>query len=278
MYILSVFQKVHYEENDGTSLGVGYFVILVVLGLIAITTYLIIDRIKTNKWKKGIFPLDLKFNKENILQVYICLSASMIRRDIKSHLVKTDYTIDYFKKEFPESKSDFKSSLNFALRYPIQLKSVCDWVNLNMSDEIYRLQIIYFLAGLSMSNGKLYQQEYHLLQYLSDLLEIQEKDFDSIIAMYYRKNGEKRKTKKTNSRSKSKVTQVSLTKTMTCLKMLGLKEAATFEEIKKTHRKLVMKHHPDKFETEGSDQLRIAKERFLKIQEAYEYLEKVYRG
>lgn len=274
---MPMFQTVHYEENDGTSLGVGYFVILVVLALICITTYLIVDRIKTNQWKKGIFPVELKFNKENLLQVYICLSASMIRRDIKSHQIKSDYTIDYFKKEFPESKSDFKASLNFALRHPIQLKSVCDWVNLHMKDEIYRLQIIYFLAGLSMVNGKLYQEEYRLLEYLSTLLEIQKKDFDSVVAMYYKqKDGQKAGNKRSKTRSKSK-TKITQTKTVTCLKILGLKENSTFEEIKKAHRKLVMKHHPDKFETEGHDQLRIAKERFLKIQEAYEYLERVYK-
>ena len=55
---------------------------------------------------------------------------------------------------------------------------------------------------------------------------------------------------------------------------LGVDRHATQEDIKKAYRLLVMKYHPDKFESEGQDQIEIAKNRFITIQQAYEYLEK----
>jgi DnaJ-domain-containing protein 1 len=46
---------------------------------------------------------------------------------------------------------------------------------------------------------------------------------------------------------------------------LGVSESASFEEIKKAHRQMVMKHHPDRNSGES--------EMFKKIQAAYEILE-----
>ena len=48
----------------------------------------------------------------------------------------------------------------------------------------------------------------------------------------------------------------------------------TDEELKKAYRKMAVKHHPDKFNQSGEEQLKAAKEKFQKIQEAYEQIKK----
>jgi len=61
--------------------------------------------------------------------------------------------------------------------------------------------------------------------------------------------------------------------------VLGLDEKASFEEIKKTYRELVLKYHPDRVSSHFKDGLEIkeefvkyAEEKFKRIQEAYEVL------
>ncbi|KAJ1485849.1 DnaJ domain-containing protein [Baffinella frigidus] len=53
--------------------------------------------------------------------------------------------------------------------------------------------------------------------------------------------------------------------------VLGLECGATREEIKKAHRALALRHHPDKAAAKGGDQ-EVAADKFREIQEAYEVL------
>jgi curved DNA-binding protein CbpA len=53
---------------------------------------------------------------------------------------------------------------------------------------------------------------------------------------------------------------------------LGLTKHASQQEIKKAYRKLVKIHHPDCFKNGSEFQLKIATEKFIEIQHAYELL------
>ena len=46
--------------------------------------------------------------------------------------------------------------------------------------------------------------------------------------------------------------------------------SASIDEIKKSYRSLVKQHHPDVFANASEAQQKMAEEKFLKIQEAYE--------
>ena len=60
----------------------------------------------------------------------------------------------------------------------------------------------------------------------------------------------------------------------TAYKILGIQETATEEEIKKAYRKLAVKYHPDKVQHLGKEFQSGAKEKFQRIQEAYETIKK----
>ena len=57
-------------------------------------------------------------------------------------------------------------------------------------------------------------------------------------------------------------------------KVLEIEKSATDSEVKKAHRKLVKKHHPDKLQHLGPEHLKGAQEKFQKIQAAYESIQK----
>ena len=54
--------------------------------------------------------------------------------------------------------------------------------------------------------------------------------------------------------------------------VLGVERSSTDAEIKKAYRKLAKQHHPDVFANASDAQQRMAEEKFVQIQEAYEFL------
>ena len=56
--------------------------------------------------------------------------------------------------------------------------------------------------------------------------------------------------------------------------ILELDKNALNDEIKKAHRKMVIKYHPDKLQGGSQDNKRLAEEKFLLVQKAYENIMK----
>ena len=75
------------------------------------------------------------------------------------------------------------------------------------------------------------------------------RDFESIKAMFYKSSD-------------------------TAYKILEIEPNATPTEIKKAYRKMAKKYHPDKVLHLGKEHQKGAEEKFRKVQEAYEHLQK----
>ena len=75
--------------------------------------------------------------------------------------------------------------------------------------------------------------------------------------------------------SKSKSTKYS-SKVIDALKILGLKEGASKDDIKSAYRKLAKEFHPDKLAGMSEGIIKMAKEKFQEIQSSYEYLNNNY--
>ena len=252
------------EEN-----GVLFLVVTFLIFFLGLTIFLIHQRIQIIKWQKGIFPIDLVLNSDNLLKAYVSLSGLVIRVNPEESNPKFYYAVGYFNKKFPNCNLDFKYLLRFSLRYPIKSDLVCDWLNSNLKEDVYKLQIIYFLTGLAMVDSSIKVTEYKLLLNLVSKLNLKESDFQSILAMFLKdhQNDKQQQGAKLSTRNLERKKS---------LKILGMKEGVKFEEIKRAYRKLVHKYHPDKFEQLGEDQIEMAKNRFLTIQKAYEFLEENY--
>jgi len=56
--------------------------------------------------------------------------------------------------------------------------------------------------------------------------------------------------------------------------VLGQGKGANEEDLKKSYRKMAMKYHPDKLSDLNEAQQKMGKEKFMKVQEAYEAIKK----
>lgn len=222
-------------------------------------------------WASGFFPKQLAFKREHLMEAYICLAARMIQSDTEDAGEKVRYMNNYFQRYFPKVNYNFSESISYSYRHPIKIGTVAHWLNLHIHNREQRMQVMYFLAGLAIVDGRLLKAEIKILRLLNDFLELSPKDFDSIIAMY-----QQQQERQKNHHKQNTVSTISNKERLILLssKVLGISEFASMDEVKKAYRSLVKIHHPDKFANESTDQQRIAEERFIEIQKAYENLEK----
>lgn len=112
-----------------------------------------------------------------------------------------------------------------------------------------RLQILHFLFGVANADGSISQPELSKVEQIAAALGIRPHDLESIKAMFI---------KATDS----------------AFKILDIPQTATNEEVKKAYRAMAKKYHPDKLQSKDPALVKGAQEKFQKVQEAYEAIQK----
>ena len=271
MYLLYLFSNIIAlkSQNDFPVFLFFLFCLVFFLPIYILSNASINQHRRANHWGRSHFPPNLKYNIDNLMQAYISLAALLIDDDRTEAGKKVIYMNKYFYRYFPSSTINFGKALTHSFHNPSKLQIVTAWLNLKLPRNKDRLQIMYFLAGVSKIDGFINHKEIKTLSRIADVLEINPKEFESIISMY--RQQEQKSTVNNNSSSYRKKTA----RKIAC-EILGVSEYADMVEIKKAYRKLVKIHHPDRFFNESKEQQDIAEERFLTIQKAYETLERLY--
>ena len=186
----------------------------------------------------------------------LILSSLVIKSDGK--IVKAE--LDYVKKFFVNTFGVQKANKYFEIFNKLnkqslsaQLRPVCKHLN-SYVNHASRLQIIHFLFGISASDNEIHDSEVALIRKIAGYLNINQYDFESIKSMFL-----------------SKESGNSLDKWYA---ILDVDKNATDAEVKKAHRKMVVKYHPDKLQGVSSDIVKLAEEKFLLVQKAYENISK----
>ena len=186
----------------------------------------------------------------------LILSSLVIKSDGK--IVKAE--LEYVKKFFVNTFGIQKANKYFEVFNKLnkqslssQLRPVCQQLN-SYVNHASRLQIIHFLFGVSASDNEIHTSEVELIKKIAGYLNINQYDFESIHSMFL-----------------SEGTGNSLNKWFA---ILELDKNASNDEIKKAHRKMIVKYHPDKLQGVSQDIKKLAEEKFLLVQKAYENIMK----
>lgn len=240
--------------------------------IIPVIIYFIL-RLKYRKedklWAKGIYPEDYAFNRDHLLEAYIRLSILMIFRDHKDVKGKMSYISNYIARHFPNHNVDFDFILNHAVKNPVDLQTATAWLNRNLKKSAQRMRIVYFLAGISMVDGTLTSGEMNLLRRINSLLGLNPIDLQKVIEAYVNRQRQNQRSYQGSSKSGTNNRRQKL---IDAAKILGVKETASKEEIKRAYRNLAKKYHPDRFTKASKAEQHRAEAKFIEIQEAYELL------
>ena len=179
----------------------------------------------------------------------LVLSAAVMKADGKVLKSELDYVKTFFSRQFGASRTtEHLQMLKELLKQPINVKEVCMQIK-HFTEHSSRLQLLHFLFGIANADGNVDSKEQELIAQISYYLGIGHKDFESIKAMF-------------------------VVDTDANYKILEIDPKATDEEVKKAYRKMALKYHPDKISHLGEDAQIGAKEKFQKVQDAYESIKK----
>jgi DnaJ like chaperone protein len=187
---------------------------------------------------------------EDFATMLMALSAAVMKADGKPLKVELEYIKAFFAQQFgPQySATHLQTLKHFLDATSIPLEQICNDINMRTNLEV-RIQLTHYLFGIAKSDGHVAESEINVLRRIANLLQIPPSDFESLKNMFYRD---------VNSD----------------YHMLGIEPTATEDEIKKAYRQMAVRYHPDKVIHMGEEFQKGAKEKFQKIQDAYENIKK----
>lgn len=187
--------------------------------------------------------------KARLSQQLNMLSASVLTADGRVLKSELNFVKSFFIKQFGTSLAQERlTELKSLLNQSINIQRVC-WELQSMLHPDSRSQVLHYLFGIANADGNVSQSEINILNRIAQGLGIGAGEFNSIRAMFVKD-------------------------TASAYKVLGVDKSASEAEIKKAYRKLAVKYHPDKVAQMGEEFQKNAKEKFQKIQEAYESIKK----
>ena len=179
----------------------------------------------------------------------VVLSAAVMNADGKVLKSELNFVKKFLKINFGEVQADqLIILLKEALKQAVDVRGVADQIRMNM-DHPKRMLLLQYLYGIANADGHVDKRELELIRLIARHLGISLKDVASIEEPFH-------------------------SGTLNPYKVLEITETSTDSEVKKAYRKLAIKFHPDKIGDLGEGPRKLAKERFLQVQGAYEQIKK----
>ncbi len=219
----------------------------------------VIENAKANAQRDG-----RTFSAEDLFQYYqqqssasndiptmlMALSAAVMKADGKVLKAELNYVKTFFNQQFgPQFSTRHLQTLKQFLNSDnIPLQRICNDIQMRMQPAV-RTQLLHYLFGIAKADGHVSHEEINAIHHISQMLGVSSVDFESVKNMFYR-----------NIDSDYAI--------------LGVDSSATDDEVKKAYRKMAIKFHPDKVAQMGEEYQKGAKEKFQKIQEAYDAIKK----
>jgi len=180
----------------------------------------------------------------------LSLASLVIKADGTVNQQELDFVRQYFVQAYGKNHANatFKVFNEEIKKKQLSSQKICSFLRQRMRYES-RLQIIHFLFSIAKADGHVSEAEVREINSISGYLGINYRDFESIKAMFF-----------SNPDS--------------AYKILEIEKSANTSEIKTAYRTMVKKYHPDKLQHMDEVYRKGAEEKFRKVQEAYEQIQK----
>ncbi len=180
----------------------------------------------------------------------LSLSAIVIRADGNISRTELDYVRTYFVQAYGKERANaiFRTFNDVIKKRELSASRIAQYLA-SRTQYPARLQITHFLFGIANADGRVSEAEARIIREIAGYLRVTAKDFDSIMAMFFKSADD-------------------------AYKILEIDKSATDAEVKKAFRTMAKKYHPDKIQHMDEAYIKGAEEKFRKVQEAYEKIQK----
>ena len=180
----------------------------------------------------------------------LSLSAIVIRSDGKVSQQEMDYVRTYFVQSYGKERANaiFRTFNEVVNKREMNAARIAGFLA-QRTQYAARLQIVHFLFSIANADGHVSEAEAGKIREIARYLRLGVKDFESIMAMFFKTTDD-------------------------AYKILEIDKSATDAEVKKAFRTMAKKYHPDKIQNMDEAYIKGAEEKFRKVQEAYEKIQK----
>ncbi len=193
--------------------------------------------------KQGVSPAEFELN-------LLSLASLVIKADGIVNQKELDFVRQYFVQAYGKEQANatFKVFNEEIKKKQLSAQKIAAFLRNRMRYES-RLQIIHFLFSVAIADGQISDPEVREINNITGFLGINHHDFESIKAMFFNNPD-------------------------SAYKILEIEKTANPDQIKKAYRTMVKKYHPDKLQHMDEVYRNGAEEKFRKVQEAYEQIQK----
>ncbi|MDP5043728.1 MAG: TerB family tellurite resistance protein [Leeuwenhoekiella sp.] len=193
--------------------------------------------------EQTVTPGDFELNLLSLCSIVIKADGQVSQREM-------DYVRQYFVQAYGKDRANatFRTFNEVIKKREINVERICTYLTQRTRREV-RLQIVHFLFGIAQADGTVSTSEVNQISQIAGYLMLSRGEFESIKAMFF-KNAE------------------------SAYKILEIEKSATDAEVKKAYRDMAKKYHPDKLQHMDEAYRQGAEEKFTKVQEAYETIQK----
>ncbi|HET8753271.1 MAG TPA: TerB family tellurite resistance protein [Salinimicrobium sp.] len=196
------------------------------------------------------FNVEQKVSPGDFEMHLLSLSAIVIKADGQVSQTELNYVRSYFVQAYGKERANaiFRTFNEVIKDREISEARIGQYLAAR-TKYAARLQITHFLFSIANADGHVSEAEARKIQEIAGYLQVYSKDFESIKAMFFKS-------------------------TDNAYKILEIEKSATDAEVKKAFRSMAKKYHPDKVQHMDEANIKGAEEKFRKVQEAYEQIQK----
>lgn len=188
-------------------------------------------------------PADFELN-------LLSLASLVIKADGQVNQTELDFVRTYFVQAYGKERANatFRVFNEVVKKREISASRIGALLRQQMRYEA-RLQVLHFLFSIANADGVVSKPEAAEIERISGYLGVQRPDLESIKAMFFKDPG-------------------------SAYRILEIEPGASPAEIKSAYRRMAKKYHPDKLQHMDEAYRKGAEEKFRKVQEAYQQLQK----
>ena len=258
---------------------IGFFVGIMMTGnlvaaLILAALFLVIGKTVTGSFSFDTAYKDQKLQYINEILALISVVLTNDKKILKSEL---NYVKRFINQNFEEEEAKvYLLKFREYTQKRFSIGKICRRLDVEL-DSAGKRQILHLIIGAAVADREVTNDELIIIYTIGQKLSIPRITIDSLLSMHsftysgQQQGGHQQYQRQSNQQQYRRRT-TSGTNLSQAYKILEITPEATETEIKKAYRKLVVIYHPDKVANMGESYQKSAKEKFQKIQDAYEQI------